>query len=133
MMISRKGMLELMRSFMPTRNLKHQTIFQHFGNQSPRYFNLIQNHKSSKTSSSQILSPNNYLKSPILCSASTALGSRVSQSHCHMDSICWVETSDDEKLCDAAEEALAEHYYDQVTQFYIDERERVRGERGKER
>ena len=40
-----------------------------------------------------------------------------------MDSICWVETSDDEKLCDAAEEALAEHYDDQVRQFHLDERE----------
>ena len=51
----------------------------------------------------------------------------------HLDSICWVETSYEEELRDAAEEALAKYYDDQVRQFYLDEREQVRREQGKER
>ena len=47
-----------------------------------------------------------------------------------LDTICWVQQiSDDEKLRDEAEEALAEHYDDQIKQFYLEERERVGAEK----
>ena len=43
-----------------------------------------------------------------------------------LEAICWGKIDDDEQLRDLAEEALADQYDRQVTEFYLSERERVR-------
>ena len=43
----------------------------------------------------------------------------------NLDTVQWVHTTEDERICDEAKDALAEHYDNQVKQFYLDRKERV--------
>ena len=49
----------------------------------------------------------------------------LSNSLPNLDTVLWVNTTEEERLRDDAEEALAEHYDDQVKQFYLDQKEQV--------
>ena len=53
----------------------------------------------------------------------------LSHSLPNLNTVLWVNITDEERLRDEAEEALAEHYDDQVKQFYLEHKERIHAER----